>query len=79
MSKIGDVTKKFKNLDKVKNTIDVLKEKKKVILGQGYIRRPRRSKDKIDNYDEETVLQMIPDKDIKTKGFIDKFADPNKG
>lgn len=32
----------------------------------------------IDNYDEETVLQMIPHKNIKIKDFVDKFENPNR-
>jgi hypothetical protein len=52
-TKLEDVTKKFKNQGKVLNTIIILKEKKKILLGQGYkkillgqgyIRRPGRSK-----------------------------------
>jgi hypothetical protein len=77
-TKIEDVTKKFKDQSMVINTIIILKEKKKVILGQGYIRRPGKSKDKIDQYDEETVLQMIPEENIKIKDFVNKFEDPNK-
>jgi len=55
-----------------------LKEKKKIILGQGYIRRPSRLKDKITQYDEETVLQMIPEDDTRIQDFINKFGNPNR-
>jgi hypothetical protein len=41
---LEDVTKKFKDQSKVLNTIIILKEKKKILLGQGYIRRLGRSK-----------------------------------
>jgi hypothetical protein len=77
-TKIEDVTRKFKGQSKVMDTIGVLKEKGEVILGQGYIRRPGRLKDKIDQYDEETVLQMIPEGGIEIKEFINRFENPNK-
>jgi hypothetical protein len=32
----------------------------------------------LNKYDEKTVLQMIPDIDIKIKDFINKFENPNK-
>ncbi|MGD2250884.1 MAG: hypothetical protein PVF58_20995 [Candidatus Methanofastidiosia archaeon] len=74
---LEDVTKKFKDPNKVINAIIVLKEKRKILLGQGYIRRPCRSK-KINQYDEETILQMISEEGIKIKEFVNKFEYPNK-
>jgi hypothetical protein len=76
-TKIEDVLKKFKDHTKVINTIHTLKESGKVIAGQGYIRSCT-SKEKIDNYDEETVLKMIPEENIVIKEFISKFENPNK-
>jgi hypothetical protein len=32
----------------------------------------------MNQYDEEIILQMIPEKDIKIKDFVSKFEDPNK-
>jgi len=75
---IEDVTKKFRDHNNALDTIALLREKKKVILGQGYIRRPRRLINKITQYDEETVLQMIPEDDIKIQDFINKFENPNR-
>ena len=77
-TKIEDVTDKFRDHNKTLDTIAILKEKKKIILGQGYIRRPRRLINKITQYDEETILQMIPEDDIKIQDFISKFGNPNK-
>ena len=76
-TKIEDVLKKFKDHTKVINTIKTLKERGKVIAGQGYIRSCT-SRKKIDNYDEETVLQMVPEENIVIKEFVAQFADPNK-
>ena len=38
-TKIEDVVKKFKNQNKVVDTLFILEEKKKIIVGQGYMRR----------------------------------------
>lgn len=77
-TKIEDVTNKFRDHNNTLDTIAILKEKKKVILGQGYIRRPRRLINKITQYDEETILQMIPEDDIRIQDFINKFENPNR-
>ncbi len=77
-TKVEDVTGKFKDHNNALDTITILKEKKKIILGQGYIRRPSRLKDKITQYDEETILQMIPEDDIKIQDFVNKFGNPNR-
>jgi hypothetical protein len=77
-TKIEDVVNRFKDLNKVITTIFVLKEKGKVIAGQGYIRRLCRSNNLITQYDEETVLQMIPEENIKIRDFVDRFENPNK-
>jgi len=77
-TKIEDVTDKFRDHNKTLDTIAILKEKKKIILGQGYIRRPRRLINKITQYDEETILQMIPEDDIRIQDFVNKFENPNR-
>ena len=77
-TRVVDVTKKFKNQNKVIDTMVILREKKKVILGQGYIRRPSRLIDKITQYDEETMLQMIPEDDIRIQDFVNRFGNPNR-
>ena len=43
---LEDVTKKFMDQSRVLNTIIILKEKRKILLGQGYIRRPGRLKNR---------------------------------
>jgi hypothetical protein len=77
-TKVEDVLKKFKDHDRVMDTIGVLKEGGNIIVGQGFIRRPGRLKDKINQYDEEAVLQMIPEENIEIKDFISRFSDANK-
>jgi hypothetical protein len=49
----------------------ILKEKGKVIVGQEYIRRLYRSNDLINEYDEETVLQMIHQQDTRIADVVD--------
>jgi hypothetical protein len=75
---IEDIVNRFKDLNEVINTIFVLKEKGQVIAGQGYIRRLCRSNSLINQYDEEIILQMIPEEDIKIRDFVDRFENPNK-
>ena len=76
-TKIEDFTHTFKNPDRVIDTIAVLKERGKIIAGQGYIRSCR-SRDRIDQYDEETVLQMVPEENIVIKEFVTQFENTNK-
>jgi hypothetical protein len=47
------------------------------MLGQGFI-RVCRSKNLIEEYDEETVLKQIPEKNILIQDFVTKFENQNK-
>jgi hypothetical protein len=76
-TRIEDVIKKFKDSKKVTETIGILKEKGKIMLGQGLI-RVCRSKNLINQYDENTVLQQIPEENISIQDFVRKFEDQNK-
>jgi hypothetical protein len=76
-TRIEDVIKKFKDPHKVIDTIGVLKEKGKIMLGQGFI-RVCRSKNLIEKYDEKTVLEQIPEENISIQDLVKKFQDQNK-
>ncbi len=67
-TKVEDVIKKFKNPHKAADTIVILRDKGKVIVGQGYIRRIQSHRSRIltKQIDLDSIPRHVANVDLKS-------------